>query len=221
MRWLREGDANTKLFHAVANGRRTKNYIAAVRVGEETVTTQERKNEVFTDEYHRLIGSIQNREHTLNLEALDIPVADLSDLDSMFTEEEVWNTIREMPGDRAPGPDGFTGAFYQRAWPIIKPDILAGLMKLCVGDGRGFARLNRALITLIPKGPEAMETKDFRPISLVHSFAKLFSKIIANRLRPRLGEIVIMNQSAFIKHRSLHDNFVLVRQVARKINMRR
>jgi hypothetical protein len=30
-----------------------------------------------------------------------------------------------------------------------------------------------------------------------------------------------MNQTAFIKHQSLHDNFVLVRQVARKINMRR
>jgi hypothetical protein len=139
----------------------------------------------------------------------------------MFTEEEVWNTIREMPADRAPGPDGFTGAFYQKAWPYIKQYILAGLMKLGVGDGRGFARLNRALINLIPKKLEAIETKDFRPISLVHSFMKLFSKIIANRLRPRLGEIVSMNQSAFIKHRSLHDNFVLVRQVARKINTRR
>jgi hypothetical protein len=158
----------------VANRRRTKNYIASVRVGEEMVKTQERKNEVFTEAYDRLIGSIQNREHTLNLEALNILVADLSDLDSIFTDEEVWNTIREMPGDRAPGPDGFTGAFYQRASPIIKPDILAGLMKLCVEDGRGFARLNRALITLIPKKPDAMETKDFRPISLVHSFAKLF-----------------------------------------------
>jgi hypothetical protein len=49
----------------------------------------------------------------------------------------------------------------------------------------------------------------------------LFSKIIGNRLWSRLGEMVSMNQSAFIKHRSLHDNFVLVRQVARKINMRR
>jgi mannosylglycoprotein endo-beta-mannosidase len=90
-----------------------------------------------------------------------------------------------------------------------------------VGDGRGFARLNRALITLIPKKPEAIESTDFRPISLVHSFAKLFSKVVANRLRSRLGEMVSMNQSAFIKHRSLHDNFVLVRQVARKINSRR
>jgi hypothetical protein len=62
--WLQEGDANTKLFHAVANGRRTKNFIAAVRVGEETVTAQERKNEVFTEAYERLIGSIQGAYYT-------------------------------------------------------------------------------------------------------------------------------------------------------------
>jgi hypothetical protein len=129
--------------------------------------------------------------------------------------------VRAQELDKAPGLDGFTGTFYQKAWPIIKHDILEGLMKLCVGDSRGFARLNRALITLIPKKSDSLETKDFRPIILVHNFAKLFSKIIANRFRQRLGEIVSMNQLAFIKHRSLHDNFVLVRQVARKINMKR
>jgi hypothetical protein len=76
LRWLQEGDANSKLFHAVANGRRTKNYISAVKVGEEMVTTQQRKNEVFTEAYSHLIGSIQNRAHIINLEALEIPVAD-------------------------------------------------------------------------------------------------------------------------------------------------
>jgi mannosylglycoprotein endo-beta-mannosidase len=64
VRWLQEGDANTKLFHAVANGRRTKNFIAAVKVGEEMVTAQERKNEVFTEAYERLIGSIQGAYYT-------------------------------------------------------------------------------------------------------------------------------------------------------------
>jgi hypothetical protein len=44
-------------------------------------------------------------------EALNIHVADLGELDSMFTEEEIWTTIREAPSDRAPGPDGVTGAF--------------------------------------------------------------------------------------------------------------
>jgi hypothetical protein len=87
-----------------------------------------------------------------------------------------------------------------------------------VGDERGFSRLNGALITLIQKRQNAKEIGDFRTISLVHSFSKLFSKLIANRLRPRLAKIVSANQSAFIKGRSLHDNSVLVRQVARRIN---
>ena len=61
----------------------------------------------------------------------------------------------------------------------------------------------------------------FRPISLVHSFAKLFTKVLSNRLRPRLAKLVSCNQSAFIKGRNLHDNFMLVRQLARKINKRK
>jgi hypothetical protein len=137
----------------------------------------------------------------------------------LFSEEEVWGVVKDMPPDRAPGPDGFTCAFYQAAWPVIKQDIMSGLFKLAVGDGRGFGKLNRALITLIPKKPDADSVGDFRPISLVHSFSKLFSKILANRLRPRLPELVSTNQSAFVKGRSLHDNFILVRQVARKINL--
>jgi hypothetical protein len=187
IRWLREGDANTALFHAVANGRRVKNYIAAVRSGEDLVTDQERKVETFIEAFFQLLGRMQPREHTMNLEELDIPTADLQDLDDMFSEEEIWGVVKDLHPDRAPGLDGFTGAFYQRAWPVIKGDIIAGILKLSVGDGRGFARLNRALITLIPKRPDAMEVKDYRPISLVHSFAKLFSKLMANRLQRRLG----------------------------------
>ncbi|KAM0904438.1 hypothetical protein ACQ4PT_017999 [Festuca glaucescens] len=126
-----------------------------------------------------------------------------------------------MPSDRAPGPDGFITVFYQRAWPTIKVDIMAGLIKLGTGDGRGFARLNRAIITLIPKKQGAAEIGDYMPISLVHSFSKLFSKLVANRLRTRLGDIVSANQSAFVRGRCLHDNFVLVRQVARRVNQKK
>jgi hypothetical protein len=109
------------------------------------------------------LGAIHNREHGIELQALDIPTKDLHELDRIFSEEEVWSTIKELPSDRAPGPDGFTCAFYKRVWPVIKHDIMAGLLKLGVGDGRGFGRLNRALITLIPKRQDAMEVKDFRP----------------------------------------------------------
>ena len=111
----------------------------------------------------------------------------------MFTEEEVWKVIKEIPTDRAPGPDGYIRAFYHVAWPIIKGDIMAALMKLYVGDGRGFDKLNGAHITLIPKKPDAIEVGDYRPISLPHSFAKIFAKLLALRARPRMSKIIEIN----------------------------
>jgi hypothetical protein len=41
------GGANTKLFHAVTNGRRTNNFIPAIKLGEELLTDQNRKNAVY------------------------------------------------------------------------------------------------------------------------------------------------------------------------------
>ena len=64
--------------------------------------------------------------HTLNLQSLGMNMLDLGCLDVLFTDEEVWSVVKEMAPDRAPGPDGFTAEFYQKAWPIIKDDIMAG-----------------------------------------------------------------------------------------------
>jgi hypothetical protein len=221
MRWIKDGDANSKLFHAVANGRRAKNFIAAVKNGTKIITDQQGKEKIFYDSYRALLGTIQNRENTIDLHMLGMPADELDDLEAIFFEAEVWGVIKELPPDRASGPDGFNRAFYKRAWPIIKGEVMVAILKLYVGDGRTFERLNRALITLIPKKQDAEEVGDFRPISLVHSFAKLFSKLIANRLRPKMESLVSKNQSAFIKGRNLHNNFLLVRQLASKINTRK
>lgn len=56
---------------------------------------------------------------------------------------------------------------------------MAALVSLHQGDLRNLELLNSAYLTLIPKKPEALEAKDYRPISLVHNFAKLVSKILA------------------------------------------
>jgi hypothetical protein len=174
------------------------------------ITDQQGKEEAFFNAYNNLLGSIENRECELNLGMLDLKQMDLSDLDVMFTDDEVWSVIKEMPKEQAPGPDGYIGSFYHRAWRWIKGDVMAAVHKLYVGDGRGFEKLNRALIMLIPKKQGAIEVGDYRPISLIHSFAKLFSKLLATQLRPKMDGLISMNQSAFIKGRNLHNNFMLV-----------
>ncbi|WVZ80019.1 hypothetical protein U9M48_027537 [Paspalum notatum var. saurae] len=120
--------------------------------------------------------------------------------------------------DKAPGPDGFTGRFYRSCWGIIGGDVLLALNAIHRGHVFNFRLLNSAFITLIPKKNDASEVKDYRPISLIHSFAKLVTKILANRLAPHLPELVSNNQTAFIRGRSIQDNFLLVQQLARTLH---
>ena len=101
MKWLKEGDANTKLFQAVANGRRSKNFIAHVKKDGVLITDQELKEKAFFEAYERLIGSEHAREHSLDLQYLGIQPRDLTELETMITEEEVWSVIKELPPDRA------------------------------------------------------------------------------------------------------------------------
>jgi hypothetical protein len=67
----------------------------------------------------------------------------------------------------------------------------------------------------------ASSAGDFRPISLIQSFAKLVTKILANRLGPYLQDLVAAKQCAFIRGRSIHDNFMLVQQSIKFLHKRR
>jgi hypothetical protein len=58
-----------------------------------------------------------DRERTFNLTELGLSALDLADLEQPFTEEEIWATIKQLPSDKALGPDGFTGRFYNPAGP--------------------------------------------------------------------------------------------------------
>lgn len=112
------------------------------------------------------MGQASNRTVTFNLAAFHHAGIDLSPLDEPFSEKEIWATIQSLPSDRAPGPDGYTGRFYKACLPIIKVDFIAALICLQQGDARRLELLNSAYMTLIPKKLEAVEAKDFRPISL-------------------------------------------------------
>jgi hypothetical protein len=88
-------------------------------------------------------------------------------------------------------------------------------------DMRSVHSINKALLVLLPKTDEAKSVRDYNPISLIHSFGKLFAKVLAGRLAPRLGELVHPYQKAFIKGQSIHDNFRLVQSSAKVLRARR
>jgi hypothetical protein len=59
---------------------------------------------------------------------------------------------------------------------------------------------------------------DYRPINLIHSFAKIVSKILANRLGHELKHLISHNQTAFIQDRFIHDSFAYVQGVLKYLH---
>jgi hypothetical protein len=105
--------------------------------------------------------------------------------------------------------------FYKTCWDIIKREMLAAFQCVFNQVTGPLPKLIGALITLLPKKDVCQAPNDFRPISLIHSIAKLISKALALRLAPHMDSLVSSSQSAFIKHRCIKDNFLYVRNLAR------
>jgi hypothetical protein len=173
------------------------------------------------DFYNGLLRTDFARSRRFDLQALGLPTLPLEGLEEEFSEEEVRAVIHELPSDKAPGPDGFTALFYKSAWDIIKHNILRAFRAFWSLDARSFHHLNDAYMVLLLKKGDAAEIKDYRPISLIHSFGKLIIKCLARRLAPELDRLVLQNQSTFIKGKSIHDNFRNVQLTCKAIHSRR
>lgn len=156
-----------------------------------------------------MLGTPCERKFSIDLGQIDDRSFDLFDLEHPFTEEEIWQAVKALPRGKTPGLDGFTSEFLVACWETIKADICEVFNKFSL-NGRNLQRLNEALITVLPKKPDASALSDYRPISLIYLVAKLIAKVLSLRLAPRLSQLVSANQSAFVPGRCVHDNFMLV-----------
>lgn len=121
---IKLGDANTKYFHRRVNGRKKKNYIQRLKQGSIWVFNYEEKVNIIQDHFATIMGPTGQRSQDVNWDSINLPSLDLSSLAEPFTEEEIKHAILDIPSDKAPGPDGFTGAFYKACWAIIKCDVI-------------------------------------------------------------------------------------------------
>jgi len=124
------------------------------------------------------------------IDGLDL--ANLDETERLFMEEfeeEILEALKEAKGDKALGLDGSTMAFFQKCWSVLEADVLAffaDFHRQCVFE----KSLNAAFLSLIPKKANAINIKDFRPISLVSSLYKLLSKVLAHRLQRVLDKLI-------------------------------
>ena len=125
------------------------------------------KELVLFEALKKRMGTASKPHMRFNLSSMLRSQVDFDSLTVPFTHNEIDVVVKDMPPDRAPGPDGFNGAFLKACWFIIKEDFY----RLCDEFHSGtlnLKSLNYGYITPIPKTRAPETVNDFRPITLLN-----------------------------------------------------
>ncbi|KAK0138454.1 Transposon TX1 uncharacterized protein [Merluccius polli] len=133
-------------------------------------------------------------------------------LDSPLTQQELYDALKGMQGRKAPGIDGLTVEFYNAFWDILAHDILE-MFNESLGSGSLPLSCRRAVITLLPKKGNLQDIRNWRPVSLLCTDYKILSKVLANRLKGTMEQILHRDQTYCVPSRSMVDNIYLIRDV--------
>ncbi len=203
--WLKEGDNNTNFFHKMANSNCRRNYIGGLEFDGVYYEEEAEMREHVVQFYENMFCEAEEwRPHVDGVHFASISEDEQAVLERRFDKEEIIQVLKDFQGDKAPDPDGFTMAFFQKCWRVVEKDIMDFFEEVYVHCQ--FKRsLNASFITLIPKKVNASNIRDFRPISLIGSVYKLLAKVLANRFRVVLGGLISKSQNAFVGGRQMVD----------------
>ena len=200
---LVNGDQNTSFCHTSTIARRRRNNIVSLQDGNGDWTSNETDvaehiREGFIALYST--GKVSSSRRSWQIPNLPVCLTDegCAYLSELVIDQEIKNVIWLMKPFKVPRLDGLYAGFFQRSWLLVSKSVTEAVHDV-FHSGKVPETLNKTLITLIPKRPDANCLSSYRPISLCNIVYKVISNVIVARLRPYLVDLVSPMQIGFVQ----------------------
>lgn len=138
-------------------------------------------------------------------------------LDHAITLEEVFNVLKILKPNKSPGEDGIISEFYLLYWNTIKAEFMS-LLREIFEQKRLSDSQYKGVLTLLHKGGERDNIKNWRPLTLLNCDYKIIAKILAERLKIVLPKLIHTDQKGFIKGRNIADANRLIQDIIQYID---
>jgi hypothetical protein len=128
----------------------------------------------------------------------------------LCTAEDVERYIARLPNETSPGPDGIPSVFIKSTASTIAP-VLCDLFNRCILDGTWPSALLESDVLPIFKKGQRSDALNYRPISLLPLFSKLFERHLQSHLTPLIESKLSSMQWAFRAKRSTTSLLIFVK----------
>ena len=205
-RWHEHGERSTKYFLNLEKRNHIKKHMrkldinGSVTTDPSTILSEQKR--FYQDLY---ASGHQGSDAVMGfLDTLDIPK--LSEEQKNACEGKICPMeckliLETFQDNKAPGNDGIPAEFYKKFWNLISEPFVKCANE-CFEKMEMSNSQKQAVITLIEKkGKDRMFLENWRPISLVNVDAKLMSKVLANRIKSVLPNIIHHNQTGYVQDR--------------------
>ena len=209
VKWYEEGEKNSKYFLNLEKHNSNLKSINRLTLRDGSTSEDQKaimkELQYYYQQLYTMVKTKENDQFLDNIEGPKVPQKCEEPMNAEITEQEVLKVLKSTANNKTPGEDGLPAEFYKVFWIDVKCYLVASykysheINKMSITQRRG-------VLCLLPKKNDPPLLKNWRPISLLNQDYKLIAKLIAERIKLCLDAIIDIDQTGFIKGRSIGQN---------------